>query len=57
MDFSQMNQMYLVTKYLCGKGETKIVGLFRGKENADRYIEEHSSSDVVYKCDKVTTDF
>lgn len=57
MDFSQLNQMYLVTKYLCGKGETKIVALFRGKENADRYIEEHSSSDVVYKCDKVTTDF
>lgn len=49
--------MYLVTKYVCGKGEAKIVGLFRGKENADRYIKEQSSPDVVYICDKVTTDF
>ena len=57
MDFSQMNEMYIVTKYFVGKGEMKIVGLFRGKENADRYIKEHTTAEFIYSRERITTDF
>lgn len=57
MDFSQLNDMYIVTKINVSDGSMKIVGLFRGKENADNFIEGHASGEFAWTCNRVVTDF
>ena len=57
MDFSQLNDMYIVTKINVSAGSMKIVGLFRGKENADNFIEGHASGEFAWTCNRVVTDF
>ena len=57
MDFSQMNNMYIVTRVDIKNGSIKVVGLFRGKENADHFVDSRVSSEFLYECNKVVTDF
>lgn len=57
MDFSQLNDMYIVTKINVSDGSMKIVGLFRGKENADNFIEDRDSGEFAWTCNRVVTDF
>lgn len=57
MDFSQLNDMYIITKINVSDGSMKIVGLFRGKENADNFIKDHASGEFAWTCNRVVTDF
>lgn len=56
MDFSQMNELYLVNRYEVGKGRCNLVGMFRGKENADAYVNANENSNYEFYITKVATD-
>ena len=56
MDFSQMNELYLVSKYTVGKGISTPVGLFRGIENANKFVKVNENPHYVFHIDKLVTD-